>query len=817
MKFRQFLEQVEIGKPKIVDGRQPHKATTQILREIYLENEDDEKFSTSHRKVGSLFTYHFLEKGEECAIINDFSKNFISEKTSYPDLILKCLSNNLEWSSFIPDVIDIIQKKDKKLTISGILTALEENEYDVENEATAKRYLSEIIPILDLARVIDYSDRQIKSGTRKKEEIKKIVFSQKRDLLRRLRLAYRRQYTLPQLRKFYQAAVKAYIPTQQSRNLIQKAQADIDEVMKVKIRDSGKVEKERTFTSKWKLSDELYEWQSEFAEKWMKRGEGIAKVVTGAGKTHLAMAIMERLKSENKEFHTTIIVPTIPLMYQWKDNIVKKLLVSPDEIGLRGGGRKDSFNGKNILITVINSAIKNDFISKETAGLENNLLVVDECHRSGAQKFRAIFAASRKWNLGLSATPEREADDYFESVIQTELGPILATYNYDNALKDDIIPPYNITNYAVLLENKEKVRYRKLTKDIENIIKRLKMKYRSIDRGGNFSAKLKKLQSKYPNDKDLFRYFQKTKERKMDLLYRAENRSKITCGMLNTVLGRKTTEKVNLGLKEEDRAIVFHENISEINDLYMSIDSPLVSIYHSQFPSSLNKIGLELYQRGTTRVLLSVKALVEGIDVPSTNLGVIMASSSSRVQRVQSLGRILRKAEGKDETNLVIVYVHNTTDERIYRNTNWDSLVGEGRVKFRQWSEFGELEIENPGVKFLRKMEQKDIVVNEDELVPGGDYPGRYDGQVLSFDSRGKLFTKKENSREYLDIETNGLWKLFRANKPTGGSFKINQNGHILVSTKNADGWKRNFLGYAKDCNLTNFVPLVKKKKEGRS
>ena len=124
MKFRQFLEQVEISKPEIVDGRQPHKATTQILRDIYLENEDDEKFSTSHRKVGSLFTYHFLEKGEECAIINDISRSFISEKTSYPDLILKCLSNNLEWSSFIPDVIDIVQKKDKKLTGHAEINAL---------------------------------------------------------------------------------------------------------------------------------------------------------------------------------------------------------------------------------------------------------------------------------------------------------------------------------------------------------------------------------------------------------------------------------------------------------------------------------------------------------------------------------------------------------------------------------------------------------------------------------------------------------------------------------------------------------------------
>jgi superfamily II DNA or RNA helicase len=277
-------------------------------------------------------------------------------------------------------------------------------------------------------------------------------------------------------------------------------------------------------------------------------------------------------------------------------------------------------------------------------------------------------------------------------------------------------------------------------------------------------------------------------------------------------LGRKTSHEVDLSLKEEDRVIVFHENIDEINDLFMSIDSPSVSIYHSQFPSSLNKIGLELYQRNATRVLLSVKALIEGIDVPSTNLGIIMASSSSRVQRVQSLGRILRKAEGKDETNLVIVYVHNTTDERIYQNTNWDALVGEGRVGFRQWSEFGELEIEDPGIKFQRKEEEKDVEVNEDELVPGGLYPGRYDGGLLSFDSRGKLFVRKENTREYLDIDTNGLWGLFRTNKPTGGSFKINKNGHVLIAIKDAEGWRRQFLGYAKDYNLVNYIPEAEAK-----
>ncbi len=93
-----------------------------------------------------------------------------------------------------------------------------------------------------------------------------------------------------------------------------------------------------------------------------------------------------------------------------------------------------------------------------------------------------------------------------------------------------------------------------------------------------------------------------------------------------------------------------------------------------------------------------------------------------------------------------------------------------------------------------------------DQLAPGGDYPGRYDGSLLSFDSRGKLFVRKENTREYLDIETDGLWGLFRRNKPTGGSFKINKNGHVLIAIKDAKGWRRQFLGHAKAYNLVNYI-----------
>ena len=99
-------------------------------------------------------------------------------------------------------------------------------------------------------------------------------------------------------------------------------------------------------------------------------------------------------------------------------------------------------------VFVINSAIKSNLIDEVTKDLPNNFLIVDECHRSGAPNFQRIFKATRKFELGLSATPEREMDDAFEKIIEKELGQIIGTYTYKDALRDDIIPQYNIYNYA---------------------------------------------------------------------------------------------------------------------------------------------------------------------------------------------------------------------------------------------------------------------------------------------------------------------------------------------------------------------------------
>lgn len=795
--FREFLNQIK-GK------KVPKEESINLFMDLPVI---DLARSTSNRYIGSLHQFAFLIKENDELYLSKYSEQYLAGKINYNEYILKCLCRNLEWAHFLPDIHKIIEENGP-VGIKEIIELLDEKNYETD-ESTTARYLSEILKILDITDVIVYEDGVAKTteSTMPKNEINYFARAVQRDLINLLQMADRRKENLDirKLRKIYYKTVKAYIPRREHRSEALNTLKETEEIRKTITSTDGK-ETETLKESKWALVDDLWDWQSDFHERWMNKRRGIAKVVTGAGKTHLAMAIMESLKQEFDNLNVTIIVPTIVLQEQWYENLVEKLQISSKDIGRRGGDYKDDFEGNDVLITVINSAIKNDFIKKATQDIENNLLIVDECHRAGAPEFRNVFKAKRRWELGLSATPERERDEAFENVLVDELGQIIGSYRYKDALDDGIIPGFNIYNYAVMLSNGEKREYEKLTRQIRNIVKRLKMKYPFLEKSNmNFEAALHSLKDQNPEDKDLYSYFQKTKKRKEEIVYPAKNRKKLVKDMIRGAIPRRKysspfEEDSTLNLSEEDRVMLFHESIDEVNSLFMELDSPFVSIYHSEFPNSLNRIGLELYKKGSTNILLSVKALIEGVDVPKTNVGIIMASSSSITQRVQSLGRVLRKAEGKDETKMIIPYVKGTTDESIYYKKDWDKIVGKKNIEFRMWTEFGEVDTERP--KPPKKRKYQDIeTIDENMLEIGEEYSGKYEGEEYSFDHRGKLFEKDNSNRSYFDYDLNDLWKEFRKYKPSGGKLKINRLGHILTSNKEDGDYQVLYLGNIKKIN----------------
>ena len=166
----------------------------------------------------------------------------------------------------------------------------------------------------------------------------------------------------------------------------------------------------------WELTRgiDLHSWQRRCVDAWFEAGgRGVLKVVTGAGKTILALAIAEKLQqTKARNLSVAIVVPTIVLLDQWREEIAARSNLPPNAVGLLGGGSDDAFDlDKRILICVLNSAARKlpELVRQSGVG-PSLLLIVDECHRAGAAEMRRVFGTRRSFSLGLSATPEREND-----------------------------------------------------------------------------------------------------------------------------------------------------------------------------------------------------------------------------------------------------------------------------------------------------------------------------------------------------------------------------------------------------------------------
>lgn len=138
--------------------------------------------------------------------------------------------------------------------------------------------------------------------------------------------------------------------------------------------------------ARWRLipeGTELYPWQRECLPLWLSTGRGTIKVATGGGKTLFALAAAQLLQNEREpDLRVAIVVPTIPLMYQWFDELRRSNIPEP-AIGMMGGGKElPDAVGLRILICVINTARDRlTGFATEAGWPERMLLVVDECHR----------------------------------------------------------------------------------------------------------------------------------------------------------------------------------------------------------------------------------------------------------------------------------------------------------------------------------------------------------------------------------------------------------------------------------------------------
>jgi len=234
-------------------------------------------------------------------------------------------------------------------------------------------------------------------------------------------------------------------------------------------------------------------------------------------------------------------------------------------------------------------------------------------------------------NLGLSATPRREYDEGFTQLIEPALGPVIFEYDYTQAFHDKVIAPFDLINVRVDLLPHEQEAYDKLTRQI--------------------AIMMRKLGKDGVTDDSLKRLFQ----RRASVSATAEMRLPVAAKLVEQNRGFRT--------------IIFHERVSIAETLYRVLRERRhsVCLYHSKLAPSMRRDNLRLFRRGVFDILISCRALDEGMNVPETAVAVIASSTASARQRIQRLGRVLRPAKGKEKATIYTIYATDQEHDRLVR------------------------------------------------------------------------------------------------------------------------------------------------------
>ena len=423
---------------------------------------------------------------------------------------------------------------------------------------------------------------------------------------------------------------------------------------------------------------QLYGWQEECLELWFSNGcKGIVNVVTGAGKTALAAAAAERLLSDDHSLMVKIVVPKAFLVRQWSRALREYLNVSREDIGIYSGSRKNKPD-RRYMIYVINSARYSlaRHILSDLSASKSVFLIADECHHYGTEENSRIFDffpwrlanipgierhstfydISRKtgvYTLGLSATPYCE---HYGDVLVPCLGREVYNFTFNRALKAGIINKFAVFHICLKFERYEQEVYDELTDKISIVLSKLHELNPNMGARDSvsFFRELALLAGSGEGEKS------QLAQSALALFY---NRKGVVCHAASRV--KCVIDLVKL-IRKDAKIVIFGERIETADEIYEGLNnifSNEAGIYHSGVHKSVGEHALKMFEDGEIRMLVSCRTLDEGLSVTNADVGIIVSSTNSARQRIQRLGRILRKKDNGRLAYFYYLYVDGTTEE----------------------------------------------------------------------------------------------------------------------------------------------------------
>lgn len=366
--------------------------------------------------------------------------------------------------------------------------------------------------------------------------------------------------------------------------------------------------------------------QVEAIQNWKLAGfRGILEHATGSGKTFTAiLALREHVHSGQP---VLVLVPSKLLLRQWvkelKTEIPEAIILPAGDGNVRWkqGSILEDFTASDtsqkprVIVSTMQTAASDLFLTKLRQG-DHLMIVADEVHQTGSPENSKIYTVRAGKRLGLSATPIRYGDpdgtqrmlDYFGGIVEPK-------FTLMDAINSGRLVKYEYYPHAINLNATEADEWRTLSNQISVEVARSPK-----DAGGN----------------------RKLSERARMLLIK---RSRIA---------KKANAKISLvervfkaEYQEGEKWLVYCEDKDQLAEVLETIKALKLHVneYHTSMSSDMD--ATLAWYRKHGGILVSIRCLDEGVDIPDITHALILASSQNPRQFIQRRGRVLRTADLK--------------------------------------------------------------------------------------------------------------------------------------------------------------------------
>lgn len=330
-------------------------------------------------------------------------------------------------------------------------------------------------------------------------------------------------------------------------------------------------------------------------------GSGVIVLPCGAGKTVVGMAAMSLVRQ-----HTLILVTNTAALHQWRDELLDKTTLTPDDIGEYSGDYKEF---KPVTITTYQiltyrKSKDEEFVHMHLFNRLNwGLIVYDEVHLLPAPVFRFTAEIQSMRRLGLTATLVRE--DGREGDVFSLIGPKKYDVPWKVMESQGWIARAECAEIRIPLPRDQRMQY---------AVTAHREKYRVAASNSNKIVVMKQIIARHP----------------------------------------------------EDSILIIGQYIDQLNEIAESLNAPVIT---GRMANAQRELLYEEFRTGRQKLLVVSKVANFAIDLPTAGVAIqVSGTFGSRQEEAQRLGRILRPKKSSRLAWFYSLVTRDTQDQKFALN-----------------------------------------------------------------------------------------------------------------------------------------------------